>query len=634
MKRNSFNIGQHLIFNQLYCQIIDITQKDIFIQSISDSHKIQIKKNDVEHLINRQILSFMPNNESEIATSSISLTAVTKEQTPLVLKRYKYIQAAQKLYPKPQKSGLEEIIEEVSKKISDSSPPSVSTLYRWWCRWLGSNKELKSLEDKPSGKRGYRSYKASINAIFYEVVNEVYLTKERQSKQEVCFTLSSRIKQHNQLHHQQIKIPSRATIYRMLDDLDDYTVMAERYGTKEADKVYRISGKGIKTNYPLERTEIDHTPLDVMVVDEKTGLTIGRPNLTCILDGHTRLPLALEIGFEPPSELSVIRALKQAIWPKDDLLKSFHGIKKSWPAYGIPSLLVCDNGLEFHSEHLRRVCGELNIELMFCPKHKPQYKGRVERFLGTLNHQLTQRIKGTTFSNIIERGEYNSVEEAVITLAELQETIYIWAIDIYMQTPHSSINMSPYNKWVKDIQRIPPVLPRDRNQFNLICAKEYHRKLSHVGVFFKRLTYNSELLKTMRIIYGNKTSITFRVNQENLEKIWVYDPNTDTFEEVPSTDQDYAKNLTLLQHELILEERRIQLIEANNTNDVSLTSARNTLSQKIKSLSSDKRIKQRTKAARVGEIPPNPKVLPITPKQQDTFKIDNVPDFKIITNNN
>lgn len=632
MKQNFFNIGQHLIFNQLYCQVTDIQIENIFIQNISNLQQFTIKQSDVDHLINNQVLIVIQNDESN--TSPHPLLIATEKQSSIILKRYEYIQAAQKISPKPQKTGLTEIIEKVSKQINDDSPPSISTVYRWWRRWLNTNQELKSLENKTAGKKGYRAYATSINAIFYEVVNEVYLTRERQSKQEVYFSLITKIKQHNHMYHKQIKLPSRATVYRMLGDLDPYTVTAERYGIKEAEKIYRIAGKGISTTYPLERAEIDHTPLDVMVIDDKTGLTIGRPILTCILDSHTRIPSALSIGFEPPSELSVIRALKQAIWPKNNLLKEFNSIQNIWPTHGIPSLLVCDNGLEFHSEHLRRVCAELNIELMFCPKHQPYYKGNVERFLGTANRQVSQRIQGTTFSNIRERGDYDSVQEAVISLSELQEILYLWAIDIYMQTTHSSLNMSPSQKWHQDIQRIEPRLPNNQDQFNLICAKEYQRHINHEGINFKRLKYNSELLRTMRIMYGTNTKVSFRVDPENLEKIWVYDPNTDSYSEVLCTDTNYAKGLTLLQQTMVLKELTIQKKALEEVNIVNLETARHSLNEKIKQLKADKRIKKRTKVARIGKIPEQS--LPFTQpqvhvKHVENFTIKNIPNFLVFS---
>lgn len=635
MKTTSFTLGQRLIFNNLYYQIKNLFHDSLTLQNLSDQSKIEFSRAEFIKLIESGVVAVIA-DQIRTAEPTIDLVeVVSSNQLDIVLKRYEYVKAVDEIYPSPRRSGLESLIMAVSQKLKDNTPPSNITLYRWWRRWLSSGKKLKSLEDKIGGRKGYRQYKNTVKDIFYEVVGDVYLTRERQSKQEVYLTMRSQINHYNHTMRTSLQCPSRATIYRMLQDLDDYTVTAERYGQKEADRKYRISGKGVSTLYPLERTEIDHTPLDIIVLDDKTGLPAGRPFLTCILDSHTRMPLALSIGFEPPSELSVIRALQQAVWPKDHIVEGISDIQGQWPSYGIPSLLVCDNGLEFHSEHLRRVCGELNIELMFCPKHKPYYKGRVERFLGTLNRQVSQRIKGTTFSNIMERGEYNSAEEAVITLSELQEIVYLWAIDIYMQAEHRTLGVSPYKKWTDDIQRIVPNLPTSKGEFDLICAKEYKRSLSHEGLRFKRLTYNSEQLRTMRIIYGNNAEVSFRVNPENIEKLWVYDSNEDSFFEVPCTDQEYAKNLTLFQHLMILRERLTQQKNDLEKTETDLMSAKELLGTKIKKLSSDKRLKKRSKALRIGVVDTiNRKNVEQDhrPKQKsnNSFQLEDIPDFEIL----
>ncbi len=41
---------------------------------------------------------------------------------------------------------------------------------------------------------------------------------------------------------------------------------------------------GPSVTRPLERVELDHTPLDLIVVDEEDRLPIGRPTVTLALD--------------------------------------------------------------------------------------------------------------------------------------------------------------------------------------------------------------------------------------------------------------------------------------------------------------------------------------------------------------
>jgi hypothetical protein len=52
---------------------------------------------------------------------------------------------------------------------------------------------------------------------------------------------------------------------------------------------------------------MDHTPSDIIVVDNNSMLPLGRPTVTSALDEHTRSPMGFYTGFEPPSCLSVMR---------------------------------------------------------------------------------------------------------------------------------------------------------------------------------------------------------------------------------------------------------------------------------------------------------------------------------------
>ncbi len=56
--------------------------------------------------------------------------------------------------------------------------------------------------------------------------------------------------------------------------------------------------------FPLARVEIDHTHLDLFVVDEKDCLPLGRPYLTLAIDVYTRCILGAAIEFFPPSYLA------------------------------------------------------------------------------------------------------------------------------------------------------------------------------------------------------------------------------------------------------------------------------------------------------------------------------------------
>ena len=118
----------------------------------------------------------------------------------------------------------------------------------------------------------------------------------------------------------------------------------------------------------------------------------------------TRCILGIYIGFNPPSYQSVAACLKDCFLPKVNLHRDYPGIVNEWPAYGVMHNLVVDGGLEFYSASLEQVCLSLNINWIAAPRRTPWFKGKIERFLGTMNRAVAHGVPGTTFSNIFEKG--------------------------------------------------------------------------------------------------------------------------------------------------------------------------------------------------------------------------------------
>lgn len=205
----------------------------------------------------------------------------------------------------------------------------------------------------------------------------------------------------------------------------------------------------------------------------------------------------------------------------------------------------------------------------------------------------------------------------------------MWLIDVYSQSIHSSLNATPVDIWQKGLARIEPRLPADQEEFDILCCKEFERKVSHTGIIFKRLFYNSESLKMLRILQGNKSKVKFRVNYDDLSSIYVYNPNDDQFINIPCTTPEYADNLTLLQHEMILKERRSQFVQLGET--ISLLTAKEKVRTSIEDLSKDKRIKKKSAAARLGKIKAKPTKTINPPKQKTSINLANIPDFDIVS---
>jgi putative transposase len=91
-----------------------------------------------------------------------------------------------------------------------------------------------------------------------------------------------------------------------------------------------------RTRRALGIVQADHTPVDLIVVDEINRLPIGRPWVTIIFDVATRTVLGFHATLEAPSATSVAMALSMACLPKTKWLGSL-AIDLDWPMHGIPA---------------------------------------------------------------------------------------------------------------------------------------------------------------------------------------------------------------------------------------------------------------------------------------------------------
>ena len=117
---------------------------------------------------------------------------------------------------------------------------------------------------------------------------------------------------------------------------------------------------------PNDVWQIDHTIVDLIVVDEETRLPIGRPYLTIAVDICTRMVAGFHLSLDAPSSVSVGLCILHAAYDKTSWLQE-RGVEHPWPVAGLPSVLQCDNGPEFHSRALKAACHEYGIKLVYRP---------------------------------------------------------------------------------------------------------------------------------------------------------------------------------------------------------------------------------------------------------------------------
>src|SRR6266542_6830210 len=112
----------------------------------------------------------------------------------------------------------------------------------------------------------------------------------------------------------------------------------------------------------------------------------------------------------------------------------------------------------------------------------PWYKGKLERFQGTMCHDLMHGNPGTTFSNILERDDYDPSRHAVVLLSTFREMLHRWIIDVYLQTPHRGIKDTPAHRWHSETIGLPPPLPPSAGELDVVLGMIVHRVVFHYGI--------------------------------------------------------------------------------------------------------------------------------------------------------
>lgn len=453
---------------------------------------------------------------------------------------------------------LRSVWEKLDPEIRGQRPPCLASFYGWRRSWVWANFDIRALIDKWE----LRGKKPSLlpdklNELIDEGIEKIYLTPQRESLCEVRDWIQHEIEKENRRRAPEDALPraTRRMLRRALSRIDRYAILKARYGERYAQEATRVYRKGPACTRPLERVEVDHTPLDILVTDSSTGLLLGRPWITVMIDAYSRMIVGIHISFRKPSVRSVLRCLKHAILPKTYVKDRFPEVGGEWDAYGLIDQLVCDNGLEFHAQDLEAACAELGIHVIYCPTRAPQMKGRIERVLKTLNYGLVHLQPGTTFAKYDKRHAYDSERTAVLTLEALQEIVHRWSIDIYSMTFHRGIQTTPKQKWDEGIAKYPRRLPPSIDVMNVYLGNSATRTLGKDGIGAHGLLYASPALQDLRRRRGD-IKVTVRTDPDNLGAIFVFDEEAKQYIEAKCTLPGYADGLTAEQHRWILSKAR------------------------------------------------------------------------------
>jgi len=406
---------------------------------------------------------------------------------------------------------------------------------------------------------------AEVEEIIQGVLAECRAAPAQRTVRDVYYMIVERVRGRNQGQPAEgrVVVPHRATIGRRVEVAGTAGVLRRRPGPRE-----RRAGAGVqpgpRATRPLERVELDHTPLDLIVVDEEDRLPIGRPTVTLALDVYSGLPAGLHVGFEAAGYGAAMRCLLHAILPKEDA-RARYGTTHGWPVYGVPETLVVDRAPHLVGGDLEDACGQLGIVLEPSPAGRPWFKGAIERQFRTHNTGLVHGLPGTTFSNVLARGEYNSEGTACISLTRFREILHVYLLDVYGQEWNRGVGGVPAQRWAAaETAGWTPALHHDAAEIRLLLGRSAVRTIQRAGIDHLSLRYQSRELDALRRALPAGTAVALKYDPEDLGALHVQIPVAQRGPEgaawlrVPALHQEYARGLSLWKHRVIQGQARVE----------------------------------------------------------------------------
>lgn len=188
---------------------------------------------------------------------------------------------------------------------------------------------------------------------------------------------------------------------------------------------HELMGPATGTGAVFGRFEAD-APNERWVGDALHGPKIGgrKTYLFAFLDDHSRLAVGYRFGFA------------------EDTVRLAAALEPALASRGVPAAIYVDNGSAFVDSWLLRACAKLGIRLVHSTPHRPQGRGKIERFFRTVRDQFLVEVAGTNAAEL--NAQNNTPAQALL---ELNGYFTAWIESRYHHQVHSETGQTPLARW-------------------------------------------------------------------------------------------------------------------------------------------------------------------------------------------
>jgi putative transposase len=493
-----------------------------------------------------------------------SLESLPKKYRKELERRLDYITTCKKQgLTKGRRQQVRALICKIAERRQEK-PPSSSSVMQWWRILDQSDLYPVALVSGNVRRRRPRALPESTIEVIRKILRKEFFTRDRYPLTRAHLLINRKLDELSKTSASDAKKSevSLSTVRKIANEVGPYFRDVARYGAAFARNKWRYSLEGTVTHRVLERVEVDHTQLDLVVICDQSGLPLGRPTITVVIDAHSGYVLAFFISFWGTGLGPTLNALKIAISPKDNYCRGPTALNNPWLGYGLFELIVVDNGLEFHSPQFQLAAWHLNADIQYCAVRQPWLKPSVERVLGVQGLYLP--AEGRVHKPLGNYLPPNPKETASITYSQLCNGLLKCFVDVLPMEPNVRTLIEPFEVFRDGFERLPPpLLPASFREIDLIGAMTKQMSIGNEGAVFLYLRYNSADLQKLRRQTAHTFKTLIKFHPENIDSIYVQDPATKSWLLVPSCQPEYTNQLSIVQHQAIRTHLKGQLKNRN-----------------------------------------------------------------------
>ena len=450
--------------------------------------------------------------------------------------------------------------------------PSPGNLQKKWYDWKNSNfKDQVVAHGNACIDRSSSLHPEAIT-VLDDVLHRVFLNNQQLTAEELRSCIVEQLAAGANLGKNNAAVdwvepPSESTICRRKRGFDPYDLDSLKYGQFEADARHGLVGTLPTPENPFDAWQIDHSVLktDVgMQVKDRYGNShtwnLGHCWVTSVIDVHSAMVLSSVVALTPPNTFRVIEAIKIALNPADP---DDPYTTKTQHIHGIPSLIVMDNGLDFHASQLEAMLADLKIDMIYTAAYKGSEKPHIERLFKTIKFDLHRRLNVDAFvGKISKRPVPGQGPPPPLELEFIQRSFAEHVCAYNGKKSEYRDNFSPIALMAAGIARLSAarshsrgssyrsILEIDPLEYDRLMCLRLDLKCFKKGVRYKYTWFVSAKLRDFaRNNSGAKIHI--RLNPHNLGSVWFFDDRGGEdggWFEVPNSDPKYFEGLSLETH--------------------------------------------------------------------------------------